>query len=480
MSRITIGSQQSPTAADRVAAALDEVRIIVRIAPGLDPIAAAAAGALVSMVSRIHHHVELDGDAALAPNPWGATQLSGVLDAVASHRPDSAAEYRSDLVLVVGDAAGDIGIGGDDWTVRVGEPSPAAASRFGFGLQAAAAFGASEALKVALKPIGMVAVSARFEWDLLTHAYGRTDPPDGTGIVGDVIFAGAGSVNSSAAAVLMPAPPGRRAIVVDPDTFDVIKNPYRYPAARAATNGAKAPWVAGMLAEAGWIASGVPIDIATWVQTQINPGFDGTIVSSVDSVPGRADVADVLARTTLSAGVEALALHVQREHSFDTYACPNCDFADVGAPITQAQVYADATGIELHRIAALIDGDVINDADVDAVSRSGKLPSADGLLGRRLADVIARVYAEATVPVGAVPVRVSAPFVSWMAGTLLAVEISKPGIGAAQIDRRIDLDMAGVPTGAVGRRLRNEVGHCACASPWRRRATSSMAATQAA
>src|SRR4051812_718449 len=71
MSRITIGAQQTPTAADVVAAALDEVRVIVRIAPGLDPVAASAAGALVSMVSRIHHHVELDGDAALGPNPWG-------------------------------------------------------------------------------------------------------------------------------------------------------------------------------------------------------------------------------------------------------------------------------------------------------------------------------------------------------------------------------------------------------------------------
>jgi len=158
----------------------------------------------------------------LAPNPWGASQLSGVLDSVASHRPDPAAEHRRDLVLAFGDSAGDIGIGGDDWTVRVGEPSRAAASCFGVGLQAAAAFGASEALKAALAPIGIVAVRARFEWDLLTYTYGRTDPPDGTGLVGEVIFAGAGSVNSSAAAVLMPAPPGR-AIVVDPDTFDVTK-----------------------------------------------------------------------------------------------------------------------------------------------------------------------------------------------------------------------------------------------------------------
>lgn len=480
MSRITIGSQQTPAVADQIAAALDETRLIVRVAPRLDPIAAAAAGALVSMVSRVHHHVELDGDATLAPNPWGASQLSGVLDAVASHRPDPAADHRADLVLAVGDAVGDIGIGGDDWTARVGEPSPATASRFGFGLQAAAAFGASEALKTALAPIGMVAVRARFEWDLLTYTYGRTDPPDGTGLVGDVVFAGAGSVNSSAAAVLMPAPPGRRAIVVDPDTFDATKNPYRYPAARAATTGAKAPWVASMLAEAGWISSGVPIDIAAWVQTQIHPGFDGTVVSSVDSIPGRADVADVLARTTLSAGVEALALHVQREHIFDPYACPNCDFACEGAPITQAQVYADVTGIEPHRIAALLDGDLLNDADIEAIDRGGKLPAPAALLGRRLADVIARVYAEASVPVGTVPVRVSAPFVSWMAGTLLAVEISKPGIGAAQVDRRVDLDMAGVPTGAVGRRPRNEAGHCACASPWRRRAMGSLAAVQAA
>lgn len=480
MSRITIGAQQTPAAANQVAAALDDVRIIVRVAPGLDPIAAVAAGALVSMVSRVHHHVEIDGDALMAPNPWGASHIGQILDALTAHRPEAAADHRTDLVIAVGNTRGDVGLGGDDWTARIGEPSQAAAVRFGFGLQAAAAFGAAEALKSALAPIGMIVVPARFEWDLLTHTYGHSEPPGGTGQPGDLMFAGGGSVNSSAAAVLMPAPGGGRAIVADPDTFDATKNPYRYPAARSATTGAKAAWVAEMLAQAGWVASGVPIDIATWVQTQVHPGFDGTVVSSVDSIPGRADVADVLAKTTLSVGVEGLALHVQREHCYDDYACPNCDFADEGAPITQAQVYADATGIEPNRVAALLDGALISDGDVDAIARAGKLSAPADLLGRRLADVIARVYAEAIVPVGTDHVSVSAPFVSWMAGTLLAVEISKPGIGATQIDRRVDLDMAGVPTGAVGRRPRNASGHCTCASPWRRRATGTLEAVRAA
>lgn len=479
MSRITIGSQHTPAAAEDVLAALDGVRVIIRVASGLDPIAAAGAAALVSMVSRVHHHVEIDGDAELAPNAWGVSDLTDVVATVASHRPEAAADARTDLVLAFGEATGDIGLGGDDWTVRIGEPSPAIAGRFGFGLQAAAAFGAAEALKTALVPIGMVVVPARFEWNLLTYTYGRADAPQGRGDIGDVIFAGAGSVNSSAAAVLMPAPPGRRAIIVDPDSFDAGKNPYRYPAAKSATTGPKAAWVASMLSEAGWVASGVPIDIAAWVQTQVHPGFEGTVLSSVDTIPGRADVADVLARTTLSAGVQALALHIQREHSYDQYACPNCDFAAEGHPITQAQVHADATGIDVHRVAQLIDGDLINENDVEAIARSGKLPAPADLVGRRLADLIARIYAEVAVPVAAAAVRISAPFVSWMAGTLLATELSKPGVGATQIDRRLDLDMAGVPSGAVGRRPRNETGNCTCASPWRRRAASALASVPA-
>ena len=53
-----------------------------------------------------------------------------------------------------------------------------------------------------------------------------------------------------------------------------------------------------------------------------------------------------------------------------------------------------------------------------------------------------------------------------------AVEVAKATCGVRMIDRRVELDMSGVPTGAVGRRERDQSGRCTCASPWRRRAAA--------
>jgi hypothetical protein len=175
--------------------------------------------------------------------------------------------------------------------------------------------------------------------------------------------------------------------------------------------------------------------------------------------------------------VHGLRLHVQREHCFDEFACPNCDYVDEGDPITQVQVVSDLTGLEVARAAELIQGAQLTDADLAVVVRAGRLTAvaAGGLVGRRLQDLLGRLYAEATVPVGTGdPVRVSAPFVSWISGTLLAAEIAKASIGVPLVERRLDLDMSGIPSGAVGRRRRDTSGRCTCASPWRRRAASHL------
>lgn len=476
--RLAVGTDHTSAAAEAVLRALDEVRIIVRVPNGADPFTAAAASALISMVGRLHAHVELDGDAMPGPNPWAASTVGDLLGRVGSQRPVSTADPVRDLVIGVG-APGDLCIGGDDWTARIGpDQSAARGVGSGLGLHAAAAFAAAETFKRALGPLGMVGVPAEFEWDLLTYRLGHGDGPGFVHAPEPLLFAAAGSVNSSAAGQMMGLTIPGTAIVVDPDVFDAVRNPYRYPAATDTTEGDKAGWVAQMLSAAGWDTTGHQLGISDWACAQLGPGFDGIVLSSVDSVPGRADVADVLARTTLSAGVHGLRLHVQSEHCFDEFACPNCDFVEEGAPITQVQVVADMTGLDLARAAALLQGDVLSAADMAIVVQAGKLAAAvaDALVGRRVHDLLGRLYAEASVPAAEAgdPVRVSAPFVSWIAGTLLAVEVAKRMTGVPMVDRRVDLDMAGVPSGAVGRRLRDPRGRCTCVSPWRRRAAQQL------
>lgn len=478
--RLALGMDTTSAAAAQVTAALDEVRVVVRLASGLDPRAALAAGALVSMVARLHAHVDIDGDASCDLNPWAAKSVADVLGRVAAHRPAAASEPTRDLVVAVDDAPGDICIGGGDWSVVVGShPTAVVAGRTGLGLNAAAALGAAEVFKRALTPLGMAAVTCNFAWDLLTHTYSNSVPPEVVRACGPVLFAGAGSVNSSAAAQLMGADLAGEAIVVDHDSFDPVRNPYRYPASTSVTDGPKATWMCDILRSGGWRATATSGEVAAWVTAQADPGFPGLVVSSVDSVDGRADVADMLARTTLSAGVHGLRLHVQREHCFDDFACPNCDFVDEGDPLTQVQAVADATGMPLPRVADLLRGGELTEQDVAVVVAAGRLPqeAAARLVGRRVHDLMGRLYAEAsiTVPEQTRPVTVSAPFVSWMTGTLLAAEVIKSTLDVGMVDRRVDLDLAGVPSGAVGRRNRDASGRCTCHSPWRRRAAAGLA-----
>ena len=66
--RVRLGPELLNTDGDRVLAALDSVRIVVR--PGSQPVAALAAAGLVAQLRRVHAHVELDGDADLPPTCW--------------------------------------------------------------------------------------------------------------------------------------------------------------------------------------------------------------------------------------------------------------------------------------------------------------------------------------------------------------------------------------------------------------------------
>jgi hypothetical protein len=94
------------------------------------------------------------------------------------------------------------------------------------------------------------------------------------------------------------------------------------------------------------------------------------------------------------------------------------------------------------------------------------------LVGRRIDDLIARVYAEATLPSAGSQegaVAVAAPHVSWFAGVLGAAEVAKLANGLPALDRRVDVDLVGIPQGFTERRPADMSGRCACGSGHRRR-----------
>ena len=495
--RVDLSDELLPEHALAAVQALDRVR--VTIVPGNTPAAALTAAPLLVLVARTHAHVELAHDAALPRNPWRAASLADLLAQLAPIRPAPQAEADPALnaTISTGTALGaDRYIAPSPWTVSITD-TPLAGAVDGhegetmapYGGMFAAALVAADLFCAALAPLGLPAAERRgtFVWNLIDFTY--SPAPTTAAAVGHkgrtaapawprVLFAGGGSLGSTAAAVLACDDlTGLGAVAIDGDTFDPERNAFRYPAATGLRGpGPKAVWIASMLTDAGATADHHIGPVRTWTTSQPEPGFDGIVLSSVDDVDGRYEVADILARTTISAAVRALSFHVQREHLGDGLRCPFCDFVTAESPLAQAAADARLTGLEEQRIITLLHTDTgLQQHDIDQMLAQGRLTpqTAHGLLGARLADLRNRLYAQAAIPAAdptsAPPAPLSAPFVSWASGVLLAVEVAKHAHGLAPVNRRVEVDLHGYPADFVHVRAADNTGRCACARTVRRR-----------
>ena len=497
--RLRLLGAVSSADADRLLAALDSIRPIVIVAPGLPAPAVGAALTLLAILSRMFPHVQVTGFAAAGPDPWNIADVADAQASFQAVRPAPAARPSTDVFVTVGPAAKPLGngtvlgIGGGDWTARLGwSPQPldnqATALGHGLGLHAAACLAAGELLKMALMPLGMpgLALTADgvFVWNLIDYRHAAGPAADSLHPAPRplrVLMAGAGSVGTSAAGVLVFCRELRGEVTIaDPEDFDASRNPFRYPALAGGETGPKAAWAADLLARSGWAASPHLDDIASWNTGCPQPGFDGILVSSVDDLAARFDLADVLARSVISAGVGGLAFHVQREQLGDGWACPCCEYVPADPILTQAHLIASQAGLPLERVIALqLPRAVLTEGDLQCCVAAGRIPgqAAASLAGHRLADLLAGIYAEAAVQV-TVPdteagppgtLTVAAPHVSWLTGVIIAAELVKAASGLPELDRRIDIDMSGLPQGFVRRVRADSSGRCACASGLRRR-----------
>ena len=502
---------------------LDTTQVVVTVDPADGEPALRAAAALVSMAARVVGQVSAPPLPLDQPNPWAAATLAGVIEASRVRGPARTVERT--ITVGIGRATGapgygepaarahhskskgnghgrhhsdvDIAFGGDDWTAVVTRDRPAAVGPCplgGMGLQAAAALAFGEVMKDLLGPMGMrhvgldgvAGLDGQLVWNLVDGALGpRPVPPpaaDRRVWVPKVALLGAGSIGSSAAAVLSMTRVLGRINVVDPDRFDPVHNAYRSPGVPAATTVPKADWAARLLASRGWNARAHRQSVAEWDAARDERGFAGIALVSVDNVDGRRDAGDLLAETTVSAGAGGAALHVHRHVAGDDLACPYCDLVDARRWVDQAAVYA-RLGLTLPRLEALLGGQRLTVDDISTAIWTGSVdPRAmDDLPGGQLGDLLARHYATIGVPASAAPgqgatgtARVSAPHVSWLAGTLLATEVVKAAIGMPGLDRRVELDLSGVPLGGWRRPRRDPTGRCPCTQPSRRELARSL------
>lgn len=509
-------------------AALDNVQVLVEVGEEVDTPHIPAIIALAGLLTRLVGDVSVSRMLSAPPNWWGVATVGEIVEVVQRLRPRSANVPSRQLRLTVGAqgvSAGDLGVGGGDWTAGLDvEPVALEPASHALGVHAAVCLAVGQVLNRILGDLGYpgVILEGPYFLDLRTHRPAasasvavsqRSSSSDtvedtasaaavdireaGVGDALEVAVAGVGSVGTSTVALLAMAlatpqhtsgdRPRVLVTAIDGDDLDPDHNPFRYPALRGGEHGNKAIWAAGRLHEFGIAADAAPHGVAQWVITRSCPGFDGLLISSVDTVSGRLDVADVLARETLSLGVAGLALHAQRERFADGLRCPFCDYVLADPPATQAQVYADLTALPVARILQLLHRDGrLTDTDVAMAVAGGRLSAhrRGGLVGYRLADLVREAYAEAPLrpagspsPVGAAgegAVAVAAPHVSWFAGVLAAVEVLKQLDGLPLLDRRVDADLGGLPPGVVRRVPADATGRCVCRSAVRRRWTEQL------
>ncbi len=466
-----------PGEAERVLGHLDRYRPLIMVDASAGPAARLAAMSLFSVTARLLPHTELLGSGEVTNNPWGVTRLEDLPERLKGALPSPSRMPEEDIRLGIAvDAGADLYLGGDDWTAILGRvPVHAGNGSFPIGWQGAAVFAATEVAKKVWSGLGLVVnpLGQEFVWNYLNY---RCQPaPHGASATNPINLAvlGGGSAGSSAIGiVVMIDRLTGHAVVVDDDDFDPSRNPYRYPAATAEVSGPKARWLSDMLRSAGWDSHHRAMKVGAWVPTLAEPGWRGVAVSSVDDVDGRFEVADFLAETTISLGIKGLRLHVQREHLGDGSACPFCEFVDVRAAISKSQAESEFTGIPAQRIETIrLTGARLTQEDVRCAVDAGRIKAADAgqLVGRRFEDLVRRVYADALVPAqpGSQATPVSAPNVSWAAGVLAGAEVAKKAMGFPLVDRRVDLDLSGLPQGIILKRPADRSGRCPCASPVR-------------
>lgn len=508
----TVGGAQEP--ATQVLRRLDETEVAVSIAADADHAARVAVAAFVTMIARLVPRVVVDdptGDAHLPNNWWQATSWGDLLERLTAVRPatDLPATRRITVGFGIVEPVCDVYVGGGDWNVVLADHPVVMETGIvhGLGLHAAGCLAVSQVLIKVLADLGFpgVEVTGKVETNLIDHRLRLVDTTDLTVTnltaafeLARIAFLGVGSVGTSAMALLAtacsPMLNGSEAAAalaaalevtaVDKDVFDPDRNPYRYPALLGGETGKKSTGMVERLRQLGLTAEAHDTDVATWNTTKNEPGWHGVVVSSVDTLSGRLDVADVLSKATLSAGVSGTELHVQWERLADGFACPFCDFVRADPPQTQAGVYSQVTGIPIPRVLALLqDGAVLAASDVDMAIAASRVPAQrrDALIGAPLSDLIRQAYAEAEMRPQSGDIRadaangdseviaVASPQVSWFAGTLIAAELIKHVLGLPTVDRRVDLDVAGLPAGIVRRPPADPTGTCICHSGVRRR-----------
>lgn len=439
---------------------------------------------LVSSAARLFPHIDLRLEAGVPADlaPFAAGDLVDELRALhvdLAFAPTAQPTHRFHLAWGM-NPTGD-GLAGDasGWSYSVG-PEQRPLTRYGgpaVGAVAASSFLVAQTFGRVLTAAGIGLAfhpTPGFTANLLDYTLAeapKVDVEAGT-TLGPTAFLGAGSVGSSAVyAALLATIGGGPLDLVDPDRFR-DRNMLRYPVLRSAVTDVKVAWLAELARSSPLDIEPHEVDIQGSLEKFPEPPTILLAAVSVDTPEGRRDATDVLARTTLNAGVAGMQLHVAR-HGFTDGACAYCQYVDEQPTLSGSQMLAEMIGLPVERVITIqqLEGSVVAAADAEKMAASGKFRGEPPRAGERLQDVVRRIYAQAAVPTDTGLVLISTPYVSAMAGLLLLTEALKEGDPRLHLYRlkgRYDLDMSGEPPPLTQATVRDPSGRCLCYSPFRR------------
>jgi len=472
-----IGATVESSDAVCVAKRLDALHIRVR---GTDA-SALLLLSLVNLLARIFPNVTVEAphkriDLAIF-GKGEVSELSKTL--VHNLRPSNSIAPTRTIVVDTGTgtSGADIYVAADTWTVALGRAPLDRLEGMGPAQTAAAALAASEVFREALPELpGMRLDEIPFFWNLLD--YRTTKAPQQFPVYPvDAICFGAGSVGSSILYALVLGNASGRLIFVDPDRVS-SRNRFRYPLLLATTAEPKAKWIQRM-------ASGSQMRVQAYAESAAGfiyryPQPIAVAIAAVDNLSARRDITDALAHTTLNAGVDGMKFHVSRHHFADGYSCEYCQYVDLGEAVDEVAMYVELTGLKAGRVRQLLNGEQIGADDLQCMVNSGKLSprrASSDLIGGRLHDALRlRLYEQASVPVTSGALAIAAPFVPALAGSVLAAELQKLGAHRTGVllNRRIDIDCSGFPTGFQSQPLQDSTGRCLCHNAFRIRQYKSI------
>lgn len=424
---------------------------------------------LANLVARLWPNTEVDGPDLIIPEcVLGRGMLSDAARRlVESVRLSVPGDTRQTIRVTLGNGpSAELYATADAWSVRISQqPIESLGGGRGAATVAAASLVAAELFRLTIPELPGVRLNRTIEWNLVDYrlSVASADFPPGE-IAATCV--GCGSVGSSVLLSLLTAGATGKITFVDDDLLQP-HNRLRYPLWIEPASGPKVEWAQRVARTGNVRVEGHQQTAAKYGSQLERP--PALAIAAVDTAAGRAQVADLLARETLNAGVDGLRLHVARHRFADGLACVYCGYVDASPPASEVDVYVGLTGLPLLRIERLFGGERLSNEDVHTIAEKAAIEPGglDDLVGGRLVDVARlRLYGAARVP-GLDDVAVAAPFVSAMAGAVLAAEIMKPA--EARLDRRVDLDLSGWPTGYTSRPVQDPTGRCLCWSALRKR-----------